>query len=189
MDRSEALTLVEPHLTKARFEHTKRVAETATKLAKMYGHDTIQADLAAIFHDYAKNRNKDELRQWIVKESLPQHLLSYHHELWHGPVGAILVKKELGIDNEAVLSAIRWHTTGKAGMSLLDKIVFLADYIEPGRQFPGVEEVRTVADNDLNLGCWLASRNTISFLMSKNQPIYPDTFHAYNDLLLQINKD
>ncbi|WP_226036965.1 bis(5'-nucleosyl)-tetraphosphatase (symmetrical) YqeK [Aquibacillus saliphilus] len=189
MDRNEALSLVEPHLKKPRFEHTKRVADTAINLARLFGEDIKDTDLAAIFHDYAKYRDKEELKRWILTESLPKDLLSYHHELWHGPVGAILVKRELGVENEQVLSAIHWHTTGKAGMSKLDKIIFLADYIEPGRQFPGVDEVREQADKNLNVACWMASRNTIEFLMKKNQPIYPDTFHAYNDLLHQRNQN
>jgi predicted HD superfamily hydrolase involved in NAD metabolism len=185
MERSEALSLVEPHLKKERFEHTIRVADTAISLANKFGEDVKLIELSAIFHDYAKYRDKEELKRWIEKEPLPKDLLNYHHELWHGPVGAILVKREIGIYNADVLSGIHWHTTGKANMSKFEKIIFLADYIEPGRQFPGVDEVRDMAQKDLNTACFMASKNTILYLMSKNQPIYPDTFHAYNDLLQQ----
>ncbi|MDL4841473.1 bis(5'-nucleosyl)-tetraphosphatase (symmetrical) YqeK [Aquibacillus rhizosphaerae] len=186
MDRKQALAIVQPHLKQSRFDHTKRVVETAVDLAKFYNEDKQKTEIAAVFHDYAKYRDKDEMERWIISEYLPKDLLHYHHELWHGPVGALLIKREVGINDLSILNAIRWHTTGKAGMNKLEKIIFLADYIEPGRDFPGVDKVREQAKADLDLGCWLAAKNTIQFLMSKNQPIYPDTFHAYNDLLITV---
>ncbi|WP_077621440.1 bis(5'-nucleosyl)-tetraphosphatase (symmetrical) YqeK [Sediminibacillus massiliensis] len=184
MKRNEALALVEPHLRRERFEHTIRVTDTALELAKPYEGklDTEAIELAGIFHDYAKYRNLHEMKRWIISNPLPKDLLDYHHELWHGPVGALLVEREIGIHQQDVLSAIRWHTTGKAKMSLTDKLIFLSDYIEPGRKFSGVEEVREAAAKSIDVACWMASRNTINFLMNRNQKIYPDTFHAYNDL-------
>ncbi|WP_407269507.1 bis(5'-nucleosyl)-tetraphosphatase (symmetrical) YqeK [Radiobacillus sp. PE A8.2] len=183
MDRSEALAFVQPHLTKSRFEHTIRVTDTAIELAKIFDASIEKAELAAVFHDYAKYRDKEEMRRWIEQEYLPKDLLMYHHELWHGPVGALLVKREIGLGDPDILNAIRWHTTGTAHMTILDKVIYLADYIEPGRSFPGVEEVRELASEDLDAACFEAAKNTISFLMSKNQPIYPDTFHAYNHFI------
>lgn len=186
MNRNEALSLVQPHLKQSRFEHTIRVVDTALELAPIYNVDVKKAELAAVFHDYAKYRDKNEMERWIINEALPKDLLQYHHELWHGPVGAMMLERELGITDQDVLSAIRWHTTGQANMTMLEKVIFIADYIEPGRQFPGVDEVREKVKDDINLACFLASRNTIQFLMSKGQSIYPDTFHAYNDLLNKI---
>ncbi|WP_337020542.1 bis(5'-nucleosyl)-tetraphosphatase (symmetrical) YqeK [Oceanobacillus massiliensis] len=182
-----AIEKVKPHLTDARFQHTLRVAETAVKLAEQYKASSVKAELAAVFHDYAKYRPIDELASWIKRTSLPKDLLEYHHELWHGPVGSILVEIEHGIADREIQDAIYYHTTGKAYMSKLDKIIFLADYIEPGRKFPGVDEVREMAKQDLTKACWMASRNTIAHLMNKNATIYPDSFHAYNDLTKQIN--
>ncbi|QTM99894.1 HD domain-containing protein [Sediminibacillus dalangtanensis] len=190
MERSEALAIVEPYLTKARFEHTVRVTDTALELANRYGGNLKTIELAAIFHDYAKYRDREEMRSWIIHEPLPKDLLEYHHELWHGPVGALLVQREVGIQDKDVLSPIRWHTTGKAGMNHLEKLVFLADYMEPGRDFPGVDDVRKAAEENLDYACWMVSKNTIRYLVSKNQRIYPDTFHAYNDLtkMMEDNK-
>ncbi|WP_186576471.1 bis(5'-nucleosyl)-tetraphosphatase (symmetrical) YqeK [Aquibacillus kalidii] len=187
MNLKEALQFVEPHLKKSRFEHTKRVVETAVDLADFYQADIEKVELAAALHDYAKYRDKEEMKRWIIEESLPKDLLEFHHELWHGPVGSLLLKKEAGIKDTNVLSAVRWHTTGKAGMSLIEKIVFIADYIEPGRDFPGVDEVRHQVKLSLDLACWMALRNTIQFLMSKKQTIYPDTFHAYNDFTSRLS--
>ncbi len=189
MNLEEAYERVKPKLKPARFEHTKRVVETAVELAEAYGEDIEKTKIAAAFHDYAKYRDVEEMKRWIIKETaLPKDLLLYHHELWHGPVGAYLVRVEHDVMDTDILSAITYHTTGHANMTLLEKIVFLADYIEPGRSFPGVDEVRKVAKEDLNQGCYLALRNTIQFLMSKGQTIYPDTFHAYNDFARLLNK-
>ena len=179
---NEAKKQVKPHLTKERYDHTLRVAETAVKLAEKYDGSTEKVELAAIFHDYAKYRPLDEMKRWIVESPLPKDLLQYHHELWHGPVGSILIDREHGINDLEIREAIQYHTTGRANMGKLEMIVFLADYIEPGRSFPGIEEVREVAMHDLLKACWMVSRNTIRFLMQKNATIYPDTFHAYNDL-------
>jgi predicted HD superfamily hydrolase involved in NAD metabolism len=187
MDLNEALSKVKPHLKTTRYEHTVRVVETAVKLAEIYHEDRTKVELASAFHDYAKNRDREELKRWIIKErGIPKDLLHYHHELWHGPVGAYLVKVEHNIRDAHILNAITYHTTGRINMSRLEKIVFLADYIEPGRKFPGLDEVREIAVNDLDKGCYLALKNTIHFLMSKSQPIYPTTFHAYNDFVLQL---
>ncbi|HZG71774.1 MAG TPA: bis(5'-nucleosyl)-tetraphosphatase (symmetrical) YqeK, partial [Chondromyces sp.] len=128
-------------------------------------------------------RPKEEMEQIIKEQHMDQRLLSYHSELWHAPVGAYLVKEEAGIEDEEVLNAIRFHTSGRVGMTLGEKIVYLADYIEPGRHFPGVEEVREMAKKDLDTALIQAVKNTIQFLMKKNQPIFPDTFDTYNDLV------
>ncbi|MEC5422189.1 bis(5'-nucleosyl)-tetraphosphatase (symmetrical) YqeK [Virgibacillus sp. C22-A2] len=181
-----ALEGVRPHLTKERFEHTIRVAETAVRLAGLYNVSKEKCELAAIFHDYAKYRPLDEMEHWIKNTSLSDELLNYHHELWHGPVGAILVEKEFGIQDTAIKAAIQYHTTGKANMSKMEMVVFLADYIEPGRSFPGIEKVRDMSEKNLVKACWMALRNTILFLIEKKATIYPDTFHAYNDFTKRI---
>lgn len=187
METNKAVEIVKSHLTEARFEHTLRVRDTALKLAEVYEAPEKTVELAAIFHDYAKNRPLDELKQWILSSQLPKDLLDFHHELWHGPVGAILIEREHGLIDSAVQSAIACHTTGKAHMTPVDMIVFVADYIEPGRNFPGLEEVRETAGTNLVKAAWMVSRNSINYLMEKHNTIYPDSFHAYNDLTRQIN--
>lgn len=183
MDRAKALALVKEQLTDKRYDHTVGVMETAVQLAEKYGVDSRKAELAAIFHDYAKFRSKEEMRKIIIDENMPKQLLEYHSELWHAPVGAYLVRTEAGILDKDILQAIRFHTTGNKDMNMLDKIVFLADYIEPGRKFPGVDDVRKVAFENLNEAVVMALRNTIKFLLDKKQPIYPDTLETYNTLI------
>lgn len=189
MEQREALKIVEKELTEKRYKHTVGVMETAITLAKTYGVDEKKAELAAIFHDYAKFRPKEEMKKIIIEENMPAELLVYNSELWHAPVGAFLVEKEVGITDKEVLDAIKYHTSGRIGMTPLEKVVYLADYIEPGRKFPGVEDVRELAKKDLNIALEKAVKNTIAFLMEKNQPVYPDSFHTYNDLVMHRRID
>lgn len=186
MEREEALKLVKVQLTDHRYQHTLGVMETAIALAKQYGGDEQKAELAAIFHDYAKFRPKDEMKEIIIEQGFPQNLLEFNSELWHAPAGAYLAEKEAGIIDPEVLEAIRFHTSGRPGMTLLDKIIYLADYIEPGRHFPGVEEVRNVAKENLDKALIMAVKNTIIFLLKKNQTVYPETFYTYNDLIRKL---
>ncbi|MBH0229942.1 bis(5'-nucleosyl)-tetraphosphatase (symmetrical) YqeK [Halobacillus yeomjeoni] len=184
MNRETALEYVRPYLKEQRYEHTVRVVDTAVELAERFGADVKKAEIAAALHDYAKYKPLEEMKRWIHNDRrLPKDLLDYHHELWHGPVGALMLERELGLTDQEVLSAIAFHTTGKVHMGVLDKVVFLADYIEPGRSFPGVDEVRSTAEADLDRACAMALKNTITFLISKERTVYPDTFHAYNDMI------
>lgn len=114
---------------------------------------------------------------------MPAHLLDHNPELWHAPVGAYLVQREAGVQDEDILDAIRYHTSGRPGMTLLEKVIYVADYIEPNRAFPGVDEVRKLAETDLNQALIQSIKNTMVFLMKKNQPVFPDTFLTYNWLV------
>ncbi len=186
MEREKALELVKKQLTEHRYQHTLGVMETAITLAGKYGADVKKAEIAAIFHDYAKFRPKDEMQEIILAQGFPQDLLDFNSELWHAPVGAYLVEKEAGITDREVLDAIRYHTSGRENMTLLEKVIYLADYMEPGRHFPGVDEVRAMAKENLDHALIKAVQNTILFLMKKNQTIYPETFFTYNDLINKL---
>lgn len=184
MDRDFALGIVKEQLTEHRYNHTLGVMETAIALSKKYQADEKKAELAAIFHDYAKFRPKEEMKRIIIEQKMPSELLQFNSELWHAPVGAYLAEKEAGINDEEVLDAIRYHTFGRIGMTLLEKVIYLADYIEPGRHFPGVEDVRVIAEKSLDKALIKSIQNTILFLMKKGQPVFPATFYTYNDLIM-----
>lgn len=184
MDRNKALAIVKGQITEKRYIHTLGVMETAIQLAEKYGCDVKKAETSAIFHDYAKFRPLGEMKKIIIEQHFDPRLLQFNPELWHAPVGAYLVEKEVGIADSDILNAIRYHTSGKAGMSLLDKIIYIADYIEPGRKFPGVDEARELAQKNLDEALIYSVRNTIQFLLNRNQSVYPDTFEFYNDLLM-----
>ncbi|WP_202080719.1 bis(5'-nucleosyl)-tetraphosphatase (symmetrical) YqeK [Caldalkalibacillus salinus] len=184
MKKEDMLKLVQEQITTGRYEHTLGVVQSAVKLAQRFSpNDLEKAEVAAIFHDYAKFRDKHEMARIIEEQDeIPDDLLQYHHELWHAPVGAYLVQTEVGIADIVVLDAIRFHTTGRVNMTIVEKIVCLADYIEPGRRFPGVDEVREQAETNLDQALAQALGNTIGFLESKGQKVYPLTIAAYNDL-------
>lgn len=185
MKREQAFSIVNKKIAGPRYEHTLRVVETAEKLASKYGADMEKVVLAATFHDYAKLFPINELKEIISNAQIDPQLLDFHPELWHGPAGAVLVREEAGIKDEDILNAIRYHTTGRKGMSLLEKIIYIADYIEPGRKFKGLDEVRMLAETDLNEALKKSLGNTIKFLIDKSVPVFPDTIEAYNEMVIK----
>ncbi|KIL53405.1 hypothetical protein KP77_03810 [Jeotgalibacillus alimentarius] len=181
MKLEEAKEVVKGILPEKRYIHTLGVIDTAIKLAKTHDEDTEKAALAAALHDMAKFHDKQEMKEIILSRHLNPELLNFHHELWHAPVGAVLAEEQHGVTNEDILNAIRYHTTGRPGMSKLEKIIYIADYIEPGRTFSGVENVRETAGQNLDQAMKIALKQSIQFLISKSQPVFPDTLATYNE--------
>lgn len=187
MKIDEAKEAVKAILPAKRFKHTLGVVETAEKLAGRYGADVGQAKLAAMLHDIAKYFSKEDLQALIERrKDIPKDVLDYHLSLWHAPAGAAYVQEHYNIQDQAVLDAITYHTTGRKDMTKLEKIVFLADYIEPGRDFPGVDEVRAIAEQSLDEAVIKSLQNTIILLVQKRQQVYPLTLNAYNDLIKKV---
>lgn len=177
-------------LSPERLEHSLGVAEDGVHLARRWGANEEQVRLAGLLHDCAKGMSPAELLQWalafdIVRDDTERAC----PDLLHGPVGALLAWKEYGVTDAAVLSAIRLHTLGGEGMSLLERIIYLADYIEPGRAFPGVEELRVLAEQDLNLALLRAMEGTIRYVLERGLPLHPQTVRARNSLLAEIKAD
>lgn len=131
-------------------------------------------------HDYAKERPDEEFQLVIRRDGFDLDLLHWGNAIWHGVVGADFVQRELAIDDPEILQAIRVHTTGAAEMSLLDKILYVADYIEPGRDFPGVEAARELALVELDSAVAFETKHTLSHLIEQEKPIYPKTIETYN---------
>ncbi|WP_166238444.1 bis(5'-nucleosyl)-tetraphosphatase (symmetrical) YqeK [Paenibacillus turpanensis] len=181
--RNEIAESVKSQMPEKRWLHTLGVIESAKVLAERYGADPVKADLAALMHDVAKFWPIEKQREWIVEYGLRSDVLDYDKELWHAPVGAEAAKRMYGIQDEEVLDAIRYHTSGREHMTLLDKVVCLADYIEPGRSFPGVEQIRLIAERSLEKSLAAAFGTTIQFLIGKEKRIYPLTVLARNGLL------
>lgn len=180
---------VKEQMTERRWQHTLGVMESAAALAKKHGADVKDAYLAGLLHDYAKYWPLEKQRQVIIEGGLPQELLLYSPALWHGPVAAHIAKTELGIHHPDVLNAIYYHTSGREGMSKLEKVVCLADYIEPGRQFPQVEHIRELAGQSLEKGLIAALDSTIQFLIEKGHKIYPLTIRARNYLIEELEAE
>jgi predicted HD superfamily hydrolase involved in NAD metabolism len=187
MKIDQLLNEVKNDLTEHRFRHTLGVKQTALELAKHYHVSPEQAEVAAIAHDIAKfwpeARLKTVLTQEITAGRVRSDILQYNKELWHAPVGAAWVNERFGIREEVILDAVRYHTSARTNMSALEKIIWLADYIEPNRNFPGVETVRALAFKDLDEAMITGLAQTIQFLLSRRQLVYPLTLEAYNDLV------
>ncbi|WP_396129405.1 bis(5'-nucleosyl)-tetraphosphatase (symmetrical) YqeK [Exiguobacterium mexicanum] len=179
MTYEEAQSLIEATLPEKRYIHTLGVVETAEYLARKYGEDVEAARLAAMLHDYAKYLDADMMRQVVVEENLNPSLLAFDDELLHAPVGAILLDRAYDLD-PAVVSAIKNHTTGEPGMSRLDQILFVADAIEPNRSYPGVDDLRDLADRSLEAAVVATLRQTIAYLLNKSVRIFPLTIETYN---------
>lgn len=175
---------VRRRLSPERFRHVLGVVDTIVELAARYGVDPRRARLAALLHDVAKEYPRERL----LKEASDSGIVLTEIEqlataLIHAPVGAEVARREFGVDDADVLAAIRYHTTGRAGMSPLEKLLFLADYIEPGREFPGVDEVRKAALSSLDEAVLLALDQTLVYLVSRGRLIHPDALDARNELL------
>lgn len=182
-DRLEAA--LEQQVQGPRLEHVRRVRMTARSLAERYGAPVEAAEVAGLMHDYARSLPGDQLlaearrRQLVVDPSEEQ-----EPALLHGPVGAALLEEQGLVTDPAILEAIRWHTTGRPGMGLLEKVVWLADYIEPGRTFPGAAAVRAEAQQDLDRALLMAMDNSLQFLISRGYLIHLYTVKARNWILM-----
>ena len=176
---------IKQHLLENRYIHTLGVVETAVKLAEINGVDKEKAEIAAMLHDMAKNMSIYDLKDILEKNNItltPDEEVT--PELWHSMVAPILSKEIFNIQDEEILSAMRWHTTGKANMSILDKIIYIADMIEPGRNFPGVDHIREITFNDLEKGLLEGMTHSIKYLIDRGLPVNINSIEARNYLLL-----
>ncbi|GAB2703954.1 bis(5'-nucleosyl)-tetraphosphatase (symmetrical) YqeK [Paenibacillus thermoaerophilus] len=187
MHLNELIERTRSQMPAKRWQHTLGVVETSVKLAEQFGADPRKAEIAAVLHDYCKFWPVDkQLRILRDNPELPQDLPEYDNALLHSHVGAWIARHELGIDDEEVLDAIRWHTSGRVGMTALDKVVCLADYIEPNRDFPGVEKMRELARHSMERALIAGFDSTISFLLQKGKKIYPLTVMSRNALIGEL---
>ena len=157
---------VQKVVKKRRYQHILGVRFTAQAMAMCFGEDITKAGYAGVLHDCAKYlTDKEMLLACSKRRIFCSEVEKRQPSLLHAKVGAAFAKEIYGITDEEVLSAIRWHTTGKPGMRNLEKIVFIADYIEPGRKMlPKMEEIRRVSFQDLDKAMYLILDNTLSYL-------------------------
>ncbi|MBC8079835.1 MAG: bis(5'-nucleosyl)-tetraphosphatase (symmetrical) YqeK [Gorillibacterium sp.] len=183
---NQLMEAVRRELPFKRWEHTLGVMKSAKELAHKYGADIDKAELAGLLHDYCKYWPTERQRLVILESNLPNELLSYDKPLWHAPVGAYVVSQEFGISDEEVLNAVRYHTSGRVGMTLLEKVVCLADYMEPGRVYPEVEVIRSLAETSLEKALIAGFDSTIHYLLTKGEKIYPLTLLSRNALIDEV---
>lgn len=173
-------------LSEHRFTHTINVAKEAGRMALAYKLNVEAAVVAALLHDYARELKEAELLNLAVQAGWPVNDVERVTPLLlHGPVGAFLAALHFGISDQDVLEAIKFHTTGCAGMDRLAKIVYLADMLEPGRKFPGVEKLRLLAYEDLDQALLKCLEHTIFYVINQGQMLHPLTVEARNELLAE----
>lgn len=179
------------NLLEKRYIHVKGVVEMAKKLAELNNVSEEKAEIAALAHDVAKNLSKDKMKEIIIENNINiSPLEESNSNLWHSIIAPIVAKDKLGIEDEEILDSIRWHTTGKENMSVLAKIIYIADMIEPNRNFNGVEEIRKITYDNLDAGVYNGLTHSIQFLLTKNLLIDENTIKARNYFLLdsEFNK-
>ncbi|MBJ8350144.1 bis(5'-nucleosyl)-tetraphosphatase (symmetrical) YqeK [Streptococcus zalophi] len=189
MSRDQLIKKLEQVVTKERLKHMIGVEETSIRLARLNHYDAEKAGLAGLLHDYAKNLSDAEFIHLIDKYQLDESLKQWNNNIWHGLVGTYKIQEDLGLTDKEILQAIKYHTTGSSQMSLLDKIVYVADYIEPNRDFPGVDEARKLAESSLDKAVAYETAQTISYLVKKRIPIHPRTIQTYNAYIHHLNED
>ena len=158
ISREQLLVKMQHLLPEKRFKHCLGVEQAAIDLAERFGVDVEKAGLAGLLHDYAKKLSDEEFLALIDKYALDPALKDWGNNVWH----------------------IEVHTVGSAQMSDLDKVVYVADYIEPNRNFPGVEQAREIAKKSLNKAVAYETARTVEHLAHKGLPIFPQTIETYN---------
>lgn len=179
---------VKERLNKKRYIHSVGVAYTAANLAYIYDIDIDKARIAGILHDNAKCFDSDELIKRCKKENIP--LSKYElemPELIHSKLGSYIAHSELNINDNDVLNAITYHTTGRPNMSLLERIIYVADYIEPNRSnLDNMEYIRKCAYKDINEAIVLISESTINYINTKGcilDDLTTQTYEYYKGVL------
>ncbi len=182
-------SIVKEMLSPKRYQHTLGVVDAARELVLRYGGDVQQAQIAGLLHDITKECSVPEQINFCAEFSIGLTDLELRSpKLLHAKTGAGYAQYRLGVNDPMILDALRYHTTGRRDMTKLDKILYLADYIEVNRNFPGVDEVRSLIDQGLDTMMCQALTQTIGELLDKPAPIHPDTFECYNQLLLERAK-
>lgn len=184
MNNKELAAHIKTQMSDMRFRHTMGVAETAKKLAGLSGVQPGKAETAALLHDIARDFSEDHIWQMCqiynintdeVEKKLP--------DLLHGKIGAWMARDSYGIEDHEILDAVRFHTTGRKNMSVLEKIIFVADMIEPERSFPGVDKLRELASQNLNGAVIAGIDSTLCYVIKQGLLIHPDSIEARNSLL------
>ncbi|AYD41008.1 HD domain-containing protein [Clostridium fermenticellae] len=183
-NENDIIDYLKNHLKPERYEHSLSVRDTAVKLAQIYGADIYKARIAGLAHDCAKNMSDNDLLDMALSHNIKvDNVCMENPKLLHGIIGAIVAKEKFGIEDDEILSSIAYHTTGKKDMSLLQKVIYIADYVEPLRDFPGVQELREEVTRDLNKSILMAFNNTIKCVIDKGQLLHVDTIKGRNYIL------
>ncbi len=179
--------IIREKLDDYRFHHSLCVADEAQRLAIKYGLDKDKAYIAGLLHDVTKNISFEEHLKLASRFGIMLNDTEIESpNILHGITGSAYMKCELGIKDEDIISAVRYHTTAKADMSLFEKIIYLADFTSADRKYPDVNVMRDLVDKNLLEAMHYSLSYTIKSLVSKGSVIHPDTLYAYNFVIEEL---
>ena len=185
MSITEYKKIIKSMMSENRYNHCVNVSKEAVKLAKRYDGDEEKAAVAGILHDITKEMPKEEQLQIMLDSGIIlDDIQKNAPKLWHGISGSVYIKKHFGIEDEDILNAICYHTTGRAGMSLLEKIIFVADFTSEERTYKGVATMRKKSRKSLEDAMLYGFKFTFSDLSSRELAIHPDELACYNEIVL-----
>ena len=185
MSIAEYKKIIKTMMSENRYNHCVNVSKEAVKLAKRYGGDEEKAAVAGILHDITKEMPKEEQLQIMLDSGIIlDDIQKNAPKLWHGISGSVYIKNHLCIEDEDILNAICYHTTGRAGMSILEKIIFVADFTSEERTYKGVATMRKKSRKSLEDAMLYGFKFTFSDLSSRELAIHPDELACYNEIVL-----
>lgn len=189
LDLNSIMEYLKSSISLKRYNHSVNVSATAVKLAEFYGCDSEKAGITGMVHDCARELDWPLLMDCLAKEDIfVDDLTLGIKELLHGPAAVHICRRVFGIEDEEILSAVRYHTTGRENMSLLEKIIYLSDFIEPSRSYEGVEEMRGLAFKNLDRALLLAFNLSIEYIISKNGLLHVNTILSRNCILKELQE-
>lgn len=186
MNKTDYKAIIKPLLSEKRYRHSMCVSEEAARLAKKYGANEKKAAIAGILHDIMKDVPRDEQMKMMTRfDIVLTDVERSAQKLWHAMLGAAYLENELHVTDNDIINAVRYHTTGRADMTLLEQVLFIADFTSSDRDYNGVEDLRKAADTSLEQAMVEGITFTIKDLAQSYKPIHPDTIAAYNQVVLK----
>lgn len=185
MDLEEYKKIIKSRMSDYRYTHSVNVSNEAIRLAKKYGADDKKAAVAGILHDITKETPKEEQLQIMTDGGIIlDNVQKMSSKLWHGISGSVYIRDVLKITDEDILNAVKYHTTGRAKMSLLEKIIFIADFTSAERSYSGVKTMRKKADKSLEKAMLYGLQFTLKDLSKRAVLIHPDALSCYNEIVI-----
>ena len=177
--------LIKERLKENRYVHSLNVADSAKELAERYGCAKEKAYTAGLLHDVMKNASDFEQLSAIEKAGDELTVCEKaNKKLWHAVAGAAFIRTELNITDKDIIDAVRYHTTARKNMSVLEKVIYVADFISADRNYPGVEEVREAAEESLEKAMMIGLEFCIHEIVERKQILHPDSVDAYNEIVI-----
>ncbi len=183
LDLKRAEALIREDLKNGRWVHTRGVKETAVWLARIHRASEEKAAFAALLHDWAKHAPKEDFERLIEQGLLPEGEEALGMpKLYHAYLAAYWIEHEFGVSDPEILEAVRYHSTGSPGLGLCGRILFVADYIEPGRELRKIDAIRALAEKDLNGAVREVLRRKLLYLVEKGRPVHCRAVAFWNEL-------